>query len=85
MNPEDVLPFVSRDWAAAAASTRAYWADRYRQEGWRATWNAADALLEDARRTVPGYPREEDRARDLADHVAFRHLLNTIDDALARR
>lgn len=56
MSSEDVLPFVSRDWEAVAASKRAYWARRYREEGWRATWDAADALIEDARRTIPRYP-----------------------------
>ncbi len=56
MDPREVGAFVNRPWAKLAASKRAYWSERYATEGWRAAWEAAQALLEHARRVQPEFP-----------------------------
>lgn len=85
MNPEDVRAFVQRDWDAVAASKIAYWADRFRQEGWRPAWNAADALLVDMRRLRPDYPDDDERTLDFSAHVTLRSRLDRAADAFAGR
>jgi hypothetical protein len=85
MDPEAIRDFARRDWAAAAASKAAYWAGRYRVEGWQAAWNAANGLLLDMRGARPGYPSADDRARDLDAHLRLRHRIDRVADALAGR
>jgi len=85
VKPADVRAFVERDWAAIQASKRAYWADRYRDSGWRAAWDAADALWIDARHVLPVYPTPASRAEDLADHLALCATLDRAARAFTRR
>lgn len=85
MTPDEVRAFVHRDWEAVAASKLAYWAGRFRDDGWLPAWNAADALLRDVRRACPGYPTEAERALDFAAHVTLRDRLDRAADALTRR
>lgn len=84
MDPEAIRAYVSRDWDAIAASKRAYWAERHRQDGPQATWNASQALLTEMRLIRPGYPAGEDRSADFATHVRLRSLLDRAAHAVAR-
>ena len=85
VNRHDVEAFVHRDWAAVQDSKSAYWVDRFRQDGWRPAWMAADALWLDVRRAQPDYPTAVDRDRDLADHLTLRANLDRAARAFARR
>ena len=85
MNRLDVEAFVHRDWQAVQASKAAYWAEQFRDHGWRPAWMAADALWLDVRRAQPHYPSAEDRDRDLADHLKLRADLDKAASIFARR
>jgi hypothetical protein len=85
MDRRAVEAFVGRDWHAVAASKVAYWADRFRQDGWRPAWNASDMLLLDVRRTRPEFPTEQDRRLDFAAHLKLRDRLDRAAHALTRR
>ena len=85
MKRGDIEAFVRRDWREAATAKHQYWAERFRQEGWRPVWDAAQALLVHVRRVRPDYPTDADRAHDLDHHLAFRVALDRIADAFARR
>ena len=85
VDPRVVRDFVSRDWASAAASKRAYWADMFRRDGWQAVWTAAQGLLIHARRVRPDCPSPSDRERDLLDHSMLRARLDRAAHAFARR
>lgn len=85
MNRLDVEAFVHRDWPAVQASKAAYWAEQFRNHGWRPAWMAADALWLDVRRTQPHYPSAEDRDRDLAEHVKLCADLDKAASVFARR
>ena len=85
MDREAVRAFVRRDWEAVAASKTAYWAERFRREGWRPAWDAADGLLADMRVVRPDYPDDEERALDFAAHTALRGRLDRAADAFAHR
>jgi hypothetical protein len=80
-----VREFLRRGWAESEALEREHWARRHREEGPKATLDAAGALFEHVRRLRPDWPREEERAADLAHHVAWRRLLETIARGLAAR
>jgi len=80
-----VRTFVSRDWAATAASKRRYWAESFRRDGGQAVWAAAQGLLSHARRVRPDFPTAHDRARDRKDHVALRSRLDRAAHAFTRR
>ncbi len=85
MKSPELESFARREWPRVAVSKRAYWAERYRQEGWRATWDAAQALLAHVRSVQPDFPSERDRALDLAHHLALRARLDKTAHAFARR
>jgi hypothetical protein len=85
MERRAIEAFVKRDWDAVARSKTNYWVDRFRQAGWRATWQAADQLLADMRAARPDYPTARDREQDLADHLALRRALDCAAHAFARR
>ena len=84
MDPRSIEAFVRRDWARTAASKRAYWADRFRED-WRSTWDAAQALLSHARHTRSPFPSDPDRELDLASHVILRERLDRVAHAFSRR
>ncbi len=85
MKPGEAEDFLQRGWEEAAAATRAYWAERYAIAGWRATWDASQALLAHIRSIQPEFPTQRDRALDLAYHVALRTRLDHVAHAFARR
>jgi hypothetical protein len=82
---QDVESYVRRDWRALEDSKTAYWADRFKRDGWRAAWDAADALLLDVRRARTDYPTDRERDVDFADHLTLRDRLDRAADAFARR
>jgi len=85
MNRREIEAFVHRDWAAVQASKSAYWADRFRDDGWLPGWRAADALWLDVRRAQPLYPSDADRDLDRADHLKLRADLDRAASAFTRR
>jgi hypothetical protein len=85
MTPDDIRAFVNREWDAVAASKTAYWAERFRRDGWQPAWQASDALLLDMRRIRPDYPNERERAIDFAAHLALRDKLDRTAGAFFRR
>ena len=85
MDPASIRAFAARDWDSLAAAKRAYWADRYRREGLRATVDASRALLAEVRLMRPEYPTEDERRADLVGHVRLRTLLDRAAHAFARR
>lgn len=85
MDRRAIEEFAGRDWQAVAASKTAYWAERFRQDGWRPAWDASDALLLDVRKARPDFPTDGDRVIDFADHLKVRAQLDRASHALARR
>lgn len=76
---------TNRDWERIASSKVAHWATRYRAEGWRSVWDAAQALHVHMTRVRPDFPSDRDRERDLAHHVEMRRLFDRVADAIAGR
>jgi hypothetical protein len=85
MDPRAVRDYMTRHWADAADSKRAYWADRFRDEGWRSVWVAAQGLLAHTRQVRPDFPTVTDRERDWRDHATLRAQLDRAAHAFARR
>ena len=85
MDRNAIERFVRRDWEAGAASKRAYWAERFRQDGWRPIWDAAQSLPAHVRRVRADFPTDRDRALDLAHHEKLRDRLDRTAHAFARR
>lgn len=85
MDRRAIEAFVGRDWRAVARSKVAYWADRFRQDGWRPAWDASDALLFDVRRARLDFPTEQDRDLDFAAHLQLRDRMDRAAHALTRR
>ncbi|MBI2835239.1 MAG: hypothetical protein HYX76_12515 [Acidobacteria bacterium] len=76
--------FVRRDWQEAAASKRAYWAERFKHDC-QATWEAAQLLLTHTRRVRSEFPTDRDRELDFASHLALRARLDRAAHAFTRR
>ena len=85
MIASDILEFVRRDRSALEASKRAHWAGVFQRQGWRAVWDAAQALMLHARTVQPGFPDDRSRAADLAHHQALRATLDRAAHAFSRR
>ena len=85
MTRDDVRAFVGRDWAAVAASKRAYWAERYRLEGPLPARQASAALYEHAQRVQSTIFRDAYRADDLVHHQRVRDRLDRAARAIAGR
>jgi hypothetical protein len=85
MDRDDLRAFVGRDWAAVAASKRAYWAERYRLEGSLPAQQASEALFEHARRLQSTIFSDAYRSDDLAHHLSVRDRLDRASRAITRR
>jgi hypothetical protein len=85
IDPASARAFLGRGWADAERLEREHWAGRHREEGHRATWAAACALLEHVRRMRPDWPGEAERAADLEQHLAWKRLLERLAVALSPR
>lgn len=77
--------FLQRGWAEAERLEREHWARRRREEGHRATWAAASALLEHVWGLRADWPGEAERAADLEHHLAWKRLLERVALGLAGR
>jgi len=72
--------FLDRDWALIARSKAQHWRRLFDEKGPGAALRAAEGLRASVRLRHPGWPTEEERARDFDDHVRLAALF-----ALARR
>ena len=77
--------YTTRDWAAVTDSDSSYWVTEFAERGPAATVNAARALWEHARRIRPEWPMADDSARDLADLLRLKRLLDRAAHAFAHR
>jgi hypothetical protein len=76
MRAEDVRAYVDRARGAAAALERAHWARELAERGPDALLAVAQGLRERMRSLRPDWPTEEERRRDLAQHVALKRILD---------
>jgi len=80
LDPADLRAYARRDWSALEARSR-----RARAALPPAQKVAvAIALYESARATLPGWPTEADRRRDLQDTLRLRRLLDRASHVGAR-
>lgn len=75
--------FANRDWDAIAKAKREHWARALNAAGPEALFRAAQYLREHARTVRPDWPSADDRARDLADHIKLKQLLDRAADGRA--
>ena len=85
MNADDLRRFACRDWAAAAAGKRDYWAEQYQRYGAAPARMASTVLLVHMRTVQPDFPSHTQRAEDLADHRSLRQRLDRAAHAFTRR
>jgi len=85
MDPEHLRAFARRDRSAVEQLKREHWARQFREHGGLAALRAGHALYEYARRVRPDIPTEQDRADDLAHHIALKRLLDRASGVLAVR
>lgn len=83
LKPADVRAFMERPWGLLEAATEEHRAERA-QEDPEWAWHTAQALREEVRRLNPGWPTEEDRARDLEHHVKLKALIDRASHELSR-
>jgi hypothetical protein len=76
----DVRAWAARDWPAAERAKQEYWARAYAEHGPVVTVTAAQELWQHMRSVRPDWPSDDERAADLAHHVALKQTL----DAAAR-
>ncbi|MCK6553531.1 hypothetical protein L6Q96_02925 [Candidatus Binatia bacterium] len=76
MDADALRAFASRDWEAIAASKRRHWAHALRSRGPEALFQVALRLRDHARALQPDWPTAHERARDLADHIELKQLLD---------
>lgn len=84
MDPEKIRAFVQRDRQHLEALKANYWAERFRLDV-RSTWDAAQALLDYARRVRPPFPSDAERSADFTAHVSLRTRLDRAAHAFASR
>lgn len=76
MDLHDVKAYAERDWAAVRAAKEAHWAREFAAHGAAVTLAVSDALWEHMRHVRPEWPTDEDRAEDLAHHVALKAMID---------
>jgi hypothetical protein len=76
VDPADIRAFARRDRVAVARLKLEHWSRRCRESDGQATLEAGHALYEHARQVRPDFPTEQERAEDLAHHVALKQLLD---------
>ena len=85
MDPADLRAFAHRARLEVEQQKRAHWVQRFHEGDGNATLRAAHALYDYVRRVRPDYPTEQDRAEDLAHHIALKQLIDRASRALAVR
>lgn len=76
MDPRDLRAYAERSWASAEARKQEHWARLAADRGPHATLRVAAALWHHMRSLRPDWPSEEERARDLAHHLALKRALD---------
>jgi len=76
-----IRAFVARDWRAARESKDAYWGERIVRLGSREGLRIAEELRRQAILQDPGWPRPDDRQRDLLSHIRLAELLERASPA----
>ena len=82
---EAIRRYAQRPWARIEASKREHWARQRDEHGAGSAVLAAHALWLHMRRVRPDWPTEEERAQDLADHVALQRAFERAGRGLAGR
>ena len=85
MDPADLRAFAQRDRSAVEQLKREHWARQFREHGGLATLRAGHELYAYARRARPDIPTDQDRAEDLAHHIALKRLLDRASRVVAFR
>lgn len=85
MDSDSIRRYARRPWTTIEESRRAYRARRLAEHGPDAALRVTHALWLHMRCLRPDWPTEEDRAEDLANHVALRRILDRAGRALAGR
>ena len=85
MTQDDVKAFATRDWTAVSDADALHWAAEFRERGPVATVEASRALWEHARRIRPEWPTTDDSARDFAEHLRLKRLLDRAAHVFAHR
>lgn len=84
VEPREIEAFVGRDWEGAAALKASHWPDRFRREGWREVWNAAQSLLLHVRAVRPDFPSDRERDEDFEHHLTLKSRLDRAAHAFSR-
>lgn len=85
MNAKDLREFATRDRASVQRAKAAYWAERFREKGWKANWFTAQELAAYVRRVRPDFPTAREREEDFASHVRLTDLLDRAAHGLSGR
>lgn len=85
LDPAALRAFALRPRDEVADLKVGWWADRHRETGGAANVSCARALYAHARAVRPDWPTAEDRAVDLAHHVALKAKIDRASRALAGR
>lgn len=79
MRTEDILAFARRDWQAIAALKRRRWAEQKSQMTAAEALHVGDELRHHVASLQNGWPTEEDRRNDLADHIRVSERLRRVE------
>jgi hypothetical protein len=80
----DIREFVKRPRFEAEAAKRAHWASLHRTRGPAATIEASQVLWRHMRELRPDWPTAQDRAADLAHHLALKRKIDAAANGRAR-
>jgi len=78
VNAADLVRFARRDWDALAESKTAHWRAVKSELGEGAGICIGDALRRSAQAQNPGWPGDDDRARDLESHARVADALERV-------
>ena len=78
MRSEDLVAFAQRDWSAVAELKADHWVERAQRLGSQETFRIADELRRFVAAARPDWPSDEERAADLASHVAVAESLRRV-------
>ena len=85
MTQDDEKAFATRDWPAVSDADALHWAAESGERSSVATVEASRALWEHARRIRPQWPTADDSARDFAEHLRLKRLLDRAAHVFAHR
>jgi hypothetical protein len=76
VKPGDLRAYAGRAWRVAETFKQDHWARETAERGPLATFEASQLLWEHMRALRPGWPSDEERRQDLADHIALKRLID---------